>query len=61
MVRSVNLSEAEEKCDAMLRSAAADTVAYQIGLLQKEGRPAVIAMDGTKMPMHDGDPDMKHL
>ena len=61
MVQSVNLSEAEEKCDAMLRSAAADAVAYQIGLLQKQGRPAVIAMDGTKMSRHDGDPDMKHL
>ena len=41
MVQSVNLSEVEEKCDAVLHSTVADAVTNALDLLQKEGRPAV--------------------
>ena len=60
-VQSVDQSEVEEKCNAMLRSTVTDAVATEIDLLQKEGRPAILAMDGTKIPRHDENPDMNYL
>ena len=60
-VESVDQSEVEEKCNAMLRSTVTAAVATEIDLLQKEGRPAILAMDGTKIPRHDENPDMNYL
>ena len=57
----MDLSEVEEKCDAMLHSTVADAVATELDLLQKKGRPAILAIDGTKIPRHDENPDMNHL
>ena len=45
----------------MLRSTVADAVTTELDLLQKEGRPAILAIDGTKIPRHDENPDMNHL
>ena len=45
----------------MLRSTVADAVTTELDLLQKEGRPAILAMDGTKIPRHDENPDMNYL
>ena len=58
---SINLSEMIERCDSMLRYAAEEAAEYAAAMFQKNGEPAVIAMDETKIPRYDKKSNRKHL
>ncbi len=50
-----------KRCDAMLHCTAVEAVSTQLRALRRSRRAAVVAIDETKMPRYDKNPDMKHL
>ncbi len=58
---STGLSAMEKRCDAMLHYTAAEAVDRQLHALKRSHRAPVLAIDETKMPRYDKNPDMRYL